>query len=506
MPNVEPKHIRGLAAVPQALDDQWVPQATLRRGAGRATEQEVRAEYRRALLNADHVILNRAYLWNSPVVFGDFAGPDDDGPAAAEREAFVGLANGGAIVPFLTAEEDPWVPPEFDRDGAGVKAWDRMRVHPAFDPHCLRLSWDDTKNATRYARTLTSTYGSRCATLPHRDPAQICSDLGLDLAEEQRLHTLLHEVAAAANDEALGRRPVTRSWLYKRFLTAGADPTVAPPPRDPVRQALKELLDLTYNSNLPDALLNAGARQTFLLTPGGSPSRLVLQEHLNPGDDTDADQLADLVAGIVLDEALDQIVGPAFSELTLHELARARASAEWAQYMASARRLVASQRGRLDPAALTGPDGLSALYGEYHAVIDRIAVDRHADVEAGRAESRVDAFGRWSPRIKLVLAIGSRIVEILPGEHFRVLGLAIGATATAALASDLSSVRAVIEGDREGGDADLDMSIDLASLKVEDAAEAEEAVIQTLRDRGFEQIDGEGREAEVVNDPNLAAG
>jgi hypothetical protein len=70
-----------VTVVAQCLDNQWVPRGLLHRMIGEkvalnAVESKrapyVRAEYIRALINAQRVVCNRAYLFNNPVVFNDY--------------------------------------------------------------------------------------------------------------------------------------------------------------------------------------------------------------------------------------------------------------------------------------------------------------------------------------------------------------------------------------------------------------------------------------------------
>lgn len=503
MPIIAPSDIKGLAAVPQALDDQWVPQAVLHRRTGDRTASlaQVRAEYRRALLNANQVVLNRAYLWNSPAVYGDFAA---EGP---EREAFIGLVNSKAIVPYLFKEQQPWEKPRFPVREEGEAAWTRMR-ETDLDPTCVRLALDDDENAERCGE-MAARFAEKCSNLNFKRAARLCSDLGLPAEAKTALRVLLRQVnhmAADAHDEDDGTY-LQRADIYAKHITGATGRADAAPSSDPVDVALKELVDLHYNANLPDTLRAIGGVDTFLLTPAGSPSRLVLQEQIGDGVATDADQLAALVSGITFDETLRQIEGPGFADLTLRDLARVRTSDQWLDYISSARALVESQRHRIDPQALSGEGGLHDLYQRYNAVIERLATDRSGDVDRGDAPP--GGFALWSPRVKLVIAIGALIVEVIAGGTYRVLGLGLRSLAAGVAASDLSSVRAVIEGRRDRGEADLDMTIDLASITVKDPRGAATAVIQALKDRHFVEEPvptGPGREAEVINDPNLAAG
>ncbi len=70
-----------ITAVPQSLDNQWFDRELLNRslragGVGKAISREQanrsRREYLRALLNAEKVLINRAFLYNNPQVYQDY--------------------------------------------------------------------------------------------------------------------------------------------------------------------------------------------------------------------------------------------------------------------------------------------------------------------------------------------------------------------------------------------------------------------------------------------------
>jgi hypothetical protein len=61
----------------------------------------VSAEFRRALLTSEQVILNRAYIYNNSALSVEYRSFDD------RRKAFGSLLKDGAIVPYLYAESSP---------------------------------------------------------------------------------------------------------------------------------------------------------------------------------------------------------------------------------------------------------------------------------------------------------------------------------------------------------------------------------------------------------------
>ena len=73
--HLTPSDVRGAMVLPQALDNQWAPREVLCKardsGSSLASLNSVktrRVEYLRALVGARRVIVNRAYMYNSPAV------------------------------------------------------------------------------------------------------------------------------------------------------------------------------------------------------------------------------------------------------------------------------------------------------------------------------------------------------------------------------------------------------------------------------------------------------
>lgn len=154
-----PKDFRRIVVTAQCLDNQWVPNSILRRlirertsrkVIARELEKLVRAEYVRSLVNAEQVIINRAYIKNNPAVFGDFIAD------APDRPVFKELLGSGVIVPFLYSESSPVEEGDFDLDDVGNVAW--RQLCQEVEPLCLRLSWDKEENERLIKRICPSSF------------------------------------------------------------------------------------------------------------------------------------------------------------------------------------------------------------------------------------------------------------------------------------------------------------------------------------------------------------
>ncbi|MCQ0014104.1 hypothetical protein [Actinomadura madurae] len=149
-----------ITAVPQSLDNQWFDRDLLGEAlrAGRVGRDVLekqarrsRREYLRALLNAEKVLINRAFLYNNRQVYQDYAkkGPD--------QKAFREMLASGVIIPMLLSEDGP-LPADGPRFQVteGIEAW--RRTAESTPMSCLRLSWDDTENAL-LAEEMNRTFG-----------------------------------------------------------------------------------------------------------------------------------------------------------------------------------------------------------------------------------------------------------------------------------------------------------------------------------------------------------
>ena len=97
--------LKAVPVIVQALDNQWLPRSLLEQaqrkgqvtgGIDRELGRAVRSQYIRSLINGQQVVINRAYIYNNPVISQDYIDK-----SSSEREAFKYLLEEGIIVPFL---------------------------------------------------------------------------------------------------------------------------------------------------------------------------------------------------------------------------------------------------------------------------------------------------------------------------------------------------------------------------------------------------------------------
>ena len=330
-----------LAVVAQCLDDQWVPRTLLAEMVSRNQSLDdvddvrnglVRGEYFRALLTARQVVINRGFLYNNPSIARDFL---TDG---AGRKAFVRLLQSRAVVPYLFNESSPTEQPPFSVPENSFGAWSEA-CRQAGQVSCLRLSWDDDRNR-ELTDNLGSTFHNFASSAFVRGRGTKIEEFGrhLELGPEQyqefsgRLRALRNFANTMEDDGKI----VTRSDIYRQFIVPdGEDPRSGRcDHRKPFSAELKQLIDLQYNTSLPEHLDRLPLRPTDTL------HRAALREPVPTRPDRSRSSVEDLakrlqtrIAFDAMSDALDPLDTPYLLDLDLAAVARVRETVEWNEYV-----------------------------------------------------------------------------------------------------------------------------------------------------------------------------
>ncbi len=404
---LEPADLEDVAVVAQCLDNQWVPRELLARmftaGLGLADvaaerRQRVYGEYIRAFVNARQVVVNRAFFLNNPTVFYNFT--HDRGEKAALRT----LLGAGRLVPYLYVENSPLDEVPFHVDPKIAQAWRRLLADTPVS--CLRLSWEAEVNRRRTYDALArpaSNFATSMVSLM-ADPSaaeRLVRDCRLDMADVPTLRARLGEVGLWAVREMAEGRQVNREGLYQRFVVTDGSP-VAEGRYDgskPFAGVIKQLFDLQYNVNLPDALGG------FPLTPQDSLPRSALQEleRARRGTSVDAERLLRLLRNQVFAIAQQDLHVAAFETMRLADVVRLREEQVWHDYIDRLDALLRAPLDfdRLDPIVV----GVRDVFASYTRVADRatalVAAHTHS---APRF--------RWQPVVKFVLKAAGALLFV----------------------------------------------------------------------------------------------
>ncbi len=403
----EPQHLDRIAVVAQCLDNAWASRhlqiQQMQEGLSLADlhdkrEPEVRRGFIRSLLSAQQVVVNRAFLYNNHVLVSCYANPQ-------ERADFQALLSDQSILPFLYGEDSPVTPVKFDVLPES-ELW--RSVAASSDLTCLRLDWESSRNEQLIRKHLAQRFHEFAQNLNMLDPEVVCADLQLEAAEEvtAALKSKLREVARFAFD-ASETGLITRNELYCKFIAPeGANISEGRIDRSkPFAVQLKELFDLKYNINLPDAL------DRFALTPVDSAPRSALQEVQQMArrpQSMDVRELMRVLANIRFEDALGIGENIPLERASLGTVRKVRQSAAFERYLSVARDIVPDHGKPISGLSLFAkPDEtVSALTAAYREVLNEIS------------KGQEDARERWRPRAEIVIRIGGTT-----------LGLALSRTA-----------------------------------------------------------------------------
>ena len=394
---IETRDLADVCVVAQCLDNQWVPRPLLlqmlrnRQGLADVRDERerlVRAEYHRALVNAPQVAINRSFLYTNHVVRDAY---DTDGP---QRDAFLNLLASGAIVPVLFNEATPTTAPAFDHEAAFFRKW--QTICDEASPRCVRLSWDDDDNHKLITTYLRQRFHDFASVSYNRDMKEFLAHLGMEPVHEVTLRDRLYDLAEFCLRTSRKSGPVTRDQVYAEFVTAQGTRTDEGKYDDekPFAAAIKELVDLRYNVNLPDAL------NRYAMTASDSLGRVALQEleQLKEGGQRPA-ELAALAEKLFIGDVVSGFGLKSMDLLTIEDVQAIRRSDEWEAY--------ATQLSRL----IRKPELAPTVYARYADLANVIA-----DRKGKRREETWGANGKWIAEVVVSLSAG--IVKLhLTGEN-----------------------------------------------------------------------------------------
>ena len=482
-----PDDLDRVVSVPQAFDNQWVPDGLLaqtikpgRRLTDNQLEERrmpyVRREYLRSLVNSGQVVINRAFLYNNPAIFRDYAKTGKD------REDFKRLLTGRVIVPYLYAEPSPATEPRaFSRRDAGWKGWRQVVSESA--PTCLRLSWEsDDENMAQARRLLVAPSAQFIENISYLEPPLLTADFDLSSEAGIALTSRLREVAAWAHRRSEAGDPLNREDLYKAFVVEdGTDPSDRRyDPAKPFSSAIKQLVDLRYNANLADAL------GSYLLSPEDSLRRRALQEwkgDRRSGGISDAHQLVQVVANLNFDQVAE-VLGAlaAFDQLTLGGILELRSTPAWSHYYVVLRRFLAQQTLDAFGNAEYGAEAVTLAYRQVIKEAGDIAV-----------RYRQDAIQRrWDPVIEITVEFAGALLSILynptgsGGNAFKLIRPLASGVATRSAKAVFHLVIGRVT--RSRSQSTIDNSLRVLDTRLDHGRRDWEEFVRALEQEGFREV------------------
>jgi hypothetical protein len=439
---IRPDQLDSGAVIAQSLDNQWVSARLMKQmiKSGKSLRQveqrrdtEVRAEYFRSLINAQQVVVNRAYFYNNRAISRDLV--EGGGARAAHRK----LLASGALVPYLLAERHPTEQPaaHLHVDDIGFAAWrDTFEEMSAADRvRCVRMSWDDQENRDRTRAKLYRPFAAKVQGLTALDLDLLASQVGVARKDITAFRQRLGELVSFSNGLSVRGEPVVRNVLYEEFVCApGSNVVDGQYDRTkPFAGPIKQLLDLLYSVNLADGL------GRYPLTPQGSLRRVVLQEEreMRAGSQvvSDPEALCLFLQRQAFGIVQDHLTPSAVDGLTLGDIWTLRQSASWNAYVEAFSSLSA------DPLAFHDTVGL---------VFDRYVQLNKRIVELAAARRQGAQANRWFPVIEVVVTLGGSVFTAVTGDQaWEVIGSVAPIAAGAVGGSVQLVLRNRLEGVRE---------------------------------------------------------
>jgi hypothetical protein len=482
-----PDDLDRVVSVPQAFDNQWVPDALLAkvfRPTRRLTDEEleqqrvqyVRREYLRSLVNTGQVVINRAFLYNNPAIYRDYA------KAGTDRDDFKQLLTNRVIIPYLYAEPSPATAPgTFTHRDAGWDGWKQVIAEST--PTCLRLSWEsDQENSNQTRRLLAAPSSQFIENISYLEPPTLSADFNLSADAVVALESHLQYVAGWAHRRSEAGERLNREDVYEKFVVEdGTNPSDRRyDPGKPFASVIKQLVDLRYNANLADAL------GSYLLSPEDSLRRRALQEWKDDrrgGGIADADQLVRVVSNLRFDQ-ISEVLGAlsAFEKLTLGGIIELRSTPAWTHYHTVLRRFLAQQTLDAFGNSEHGAEAVALAYRDVIREAGEIAIRYRQDTVQRR----------WDPVVEITVEFAGALLSILynpTGTGGNVFKL-IRPLASAGVTRSAKAVFHLVIGrvTRSYGHSTIDNSLKVLDTKLDHGRRDWEKFVGALQRNGFREV------------------
>ena len=337
---VDPGETAQGALYPLTMDNQWCPvkfyedEEFLKEGfASERIREECRKLQRedvyRGLLHARQILVNRAFLQNSPVFLAWYAGDSE-----TERDAFARLLETGAILLVLYREHGPCEKPRYAN--ANWESWRELCLRHR--TYCLRLDWEnDETNQRETDKKIGFNFHNFCITTVEdryrlRDMETV---FGLSGERAQRFEACWKQVQrnAIAVRESTGKQGgYSREQFYKDFIVRPGSSVVECriDPEKEFASIMKQVIDARYDLNMADALgLQVLAPRDMRMNP-------VLMDRLYMAGgirEVSAEELEYAVGSFDTEFLYIETVNAVAPRLTLTQVERMRRIPGWDEYL-----------------------------------------------------------------------------------------------------------------------------------------------------------------------------
>jgi hypothetical protein len=460
------------AIVPQALDNQWVPTKVLKNLTKRGKslndwnrrKKFVLSEWRRSLIYAPQVVVNRAALFNNSIVVDDYSGKN--------KKHFQELLSRRVIVDYLLTEESPDQRPSFDISDEKWNRW--VDVIQGTNLSCIRLDWgkqeDDFKN-------ISAVFHNYVQSLNMPDKTEhLTNAFGISKRRREDFRKRLIDVARYAFDIASQGKNVLRNELYKNFVCVDGSQIDDGyyDKNKPFSTELKEIFDLRYTVNLPDAL----GRYAF--TPKGSPDRTALGDvnqatMQNLLQENRVSEFIETLKRMQFAAINDALYLKGLDILTLEDVLKVRNTEEWDEYSVNLNSLLNTPLEFADKV-----DDVATSFIKLNRKITDLKIE-----SIKKSAGKITA--AWQPTMMIVVSIGGALMQLTldPSDPSRILVTSLAGPVAIGLAP--VAVNLKIKASKK---VDLGISINFMRSKVKQGREVWREVLGILQgDPRFKFLD-----------------
>jgi hypothetical protein len=431
---IAPNDLKTDAVVPQCLDNQYVSDAVFAHllkhrdhdydtpDVHTMRKQAVQNEFIRSLVYSSQVVINRAAFWNNDFLHANCL------PESPGFQSFCDLLDNQVIVPFLFNESSLSELPD-----KGVRPNGKRAIHALLEKsgkiRYTRLASDDTANQ-KATREMAGKFWDGLARLRRlEDPERNAMASELFQSALPNLHQsggwkIFGDSLDALALLAFEKRSISRTDVYEKFLVAAGRGQDAvehgrfrnPDHENPFVLQIKKLVDLIYNTNLPDRL----NRHTF--TPVGLPSRTALQDEASLREEAqhlavvdrlcEDDNFNQFIADSLVKHTQDAMSLPLLSDLSLADVLELRSTTEWAAFSKSQQDLLAvptAYQTLFEP-----------LQNNFAAFQGRISQWYYQKYERARTQKKYVSFVTWA------LSAGGKLVAAGLGQQHPILKATVG--------------------------------------------------------------------------------
>ncbi|WP_326786701.1 hypothetical protein [Streptomyces sp. NBC_00151] len=384
-----PEELEADATVPQCLDNQYVSHEVFVKMAGRVSGdarnggldiasqkvQQARDELLRSLVYSAQIVVNRAYFVNSPQLYSNYLPGDREGiKSFAKLLCHQDSKSPQAIVPYLHKGGTLGDVLPFSEDKVGRSAINAL-LDEAGEVVPVVLDRDPDQNDIE-AIALEMKFGEYLSghlkKLTEQGNEVLLNEMAgevfgsrYEVLQQSGLWESFRQQVENVATYAYHKSGVTRTNVYENFLVCGntdeelhnsvieGNFKVAThderASEDFFTFEIKKLIDLVYNTNLPDRL----GRYTF--TPFGMPSRLALRDFQRVGrartnDDLiqESGQLKQSMNQIFMANAHQAMALPLPGDLSITDVVQIRNLDAWNDFSAAQQKILQNPLQILD--------------------------------------------------------------------------------------------------------------------------------------------------------------